>query len=331
MRRATWLTLWIGWFAAWGLVAVGHAQPAPTSGVRLDAGRFTVVATAADARLARTLLDAAQARDTFPGLPRPTARVLIAIAGSPQQFRSWVGPHAPEWGAAIAIPVEQRLIMQGRFAGSEAGDPRIVLRHELAHLALHEFLGRLPPRWFDEGYASVSAGEWTRDQLFETSLGMVWRSLPTVEDLDEGFQRGTMEATWHYALAHRVVAELETLGGGVGMAPFLSYWRDTGSFEKALRQAYGLTGEAFDKHWRRETRRRYGALALVTDVSVVVGLFSLILAPIFVSKRRRDRQRLEAMRVADARQEADAKESALQALLDQPEAARTGEPKAAEA
>jgi hypothetical protein len=37
------------------------------------------------------------------------------------------------------------------------------------------------------------------------------------------------------------------------------------------------------------------------------------------------------MRVADARQEADAKESALQALLDQPEAARTGEPKAAEA
>lgn len=297
--------------------ATGRAQSGPEQGVRLDAGRFTIVSTAADARLARALLESAQARDTFPGLARPKARVLIAIAGSPAQFRAWVGPHAPEWGAAIAIPDEQRIVMQGRFAGSDAGDPRIVLRHELAHLALHEHLGRLPSRWFDEGYASVSAGEWTRDQLFETSLGMVWRSLPTLDALDAGFRGGGVEAGWHYALAHRVVAELDALSGPAGMAPFLSYWRETGSFEKALRFAYGLTGEAFEKHWRRETRRRYGALAMVTDVSLAVGLFSLILAPVFVNKRRRDRQRLEDLRAADARQDAEARASALQAMLDQ--------------
>ena len=121
------------------------AQSAPAPGIRLDAGRFTVVADARDARLARTLLTAAQANDTFPGLPRPRAHVLIAVAPNADRFRQWVGPHAPEWGAAIAIPDEQRLVLQGGRAGSDAGDPVVVLRHELAHLALHERMGRLPP------------------------------------------------------------------------------------------------------------------------------------------------------------------------------------------
>lgn len=275
------------------------------------------MANAEDERLARSLLAAAQQRDSFPGLPRPRARVLIAIAGSPAQFRAWVGPYAPEWGAAIAIPDEQRLVLQGRHAGSDAGDPRVVLRHELAHLALHEQLGRRPPRWFDEGYASLAAGEWSREQMLETSLGMVWRSLPTLDVLDEGFAGGGTEAAWSYALAHRAVAELAALGGQTGLTAFFRYWRDGGSFERALRQAFGLTGEAFEKHWRRETRRRYGALAMVTDLSAIVGVLSLVLAPLLISRRRRDRERLEAMRAAEARQEAEARESALQTMLDQ--------------
>jgi len=75
------------------------------------------------------------AQDTFPGLPRPRERVLIAIAPDAARFRELVGPNAPEWGAAIAMPDERRIVMQGSGAGSDAGDPRVVLRHELAHLA----------------------------------------------------------------------------------------------------------------------------------------------------------------------------------------------------
>ncbi|MFP5355115.1 MAG: hypothetical protein ACLGIK_08170, partial [Gemmatimonadota bacterium] len=60
--------------------------------------------------------------------------------------------------------------MQGRRASSDAGDPIRVLRHELAHLALHEYLGDLPTRWFDEGYASYAAGEWDRDRVIATNL-----------------------------------------------------------------------------------------------------------------------------------------------------------------
>jgi hypothetical protein len=273
------------------------------------------VAEREDERLARTLLGVAQARDTFPGLPRPRARVLIAIAPDAERFRAWIGPAAPEWGAAVAFPDEQRIVMQGGRAGSGAGDPSVVLRHELAHLALHEALGRLPPRWFDEGYASVAAGEWTREQTLEASVGLVWRPLPTVDSLESGFYGAAGEATWSYALAHLAVAELEALDPANGLANLFRYWKETGDFEPAMRMAYGLTIDQYNRHWHGVTRRRYGALALVSNVSLAVGLFGILLGPLFIARRRRDRRRLEVLRAADAAQEKAARESALEALL----------------
>ena len=142
-------------------------------------GRFTVAAAPHDALLARSLLTHAVSRDSFPWLPRPTSPVLVIIAPDRRRFVELIGPYAPEYGAAIAVPSEQRIVMQGSRSGSDAGDPRQVLRHELAHLALHEALGDLPPRWFDEGYASLAAGEWGREEVIATNLALAWRGLPS--------------------------------------------------------------------------------------------------------------------------------------------------------
>ena len=155
------------------LLVATRATAQSAGAERLDRGRFTIIAFPSDLPLARTLLDEAQRNDSFPGLPRPSELVLVAIAPDARRFREWTGAGAPDWGAAIAIPDEQRIVMQGSGAGSGAGDPRSVLRHELAHLALHEYLGALPPRWFDEGYAGYSAGEWSRDDVLSANVGLV--------------------------------------------------------------------------------------------------------------------------------------------------------------
>ncbi len=290
------------------------------SSMRFDGGRFTVMSSVRDVRLARAMLAAAQQHDSFPGLPRPSAHVRIAIAPDAAHFRQWVGPSAPEWGAAIALPDEQRIVMQGGRAGSDAGDPLVVLRHELAHLALHEAMGRLPPRWFDEGYASVAAHEWTRELSIETSNGLVWRALPTLEQLDDGFAAGASRATWSYALAYRVVEEMTALDAQNGLANFFVYWKQTGAFEPALRRAFAMTGEAFDKQWQHQTRLRFGALAVVTDLSAALGFFAVLLGPLFWMRRRRNRDRLDAMRRVDAaqeraEQEREARDQMLDAIL----------------
>ncbi|MBC8088839.1 MAG: hypothetical protein H7Z40_16360 [Phycisphaerae bacterium] len=287
----------------------------PSGNLRIDSGRFTVVAGERDRRMAHALLSHALKTDTFPGLKRPSARVLIAIAPNAAMFRSWVGPSAPEWGAAIAMPAEQRIIMQGAYGNSGAGNPLVVLRHELAHLALHEALGNLPARWFDEGYASVAAGEWDRATALETSVALMWRSLPDAEALDEGFYGGSSRAQYAYALAHLAVAEMQGIDTKRGLANFFTYWKQTGSYELAVRQAFGLTTSSFDAYWHQRVRRRYGALALLANLSLAFGFVAVLIGPAYFSKRRRNRLRLEQMRASEARQEAAARESALQALL----------------
>ena len=283
--------------------------------LRIDGGRFTIVHYPRDAGMAKSLLAAAQDHDTFPGLPRPTQRVLIAVAPNSAVFREWVGPTAPEWGAAIAFPESRRIVVHGRDAGGWKGDPFVVLRHELAHLALHEGIGDIPPRWFDEGYASYAAGEWGRDEALATSVALVLRRLPRLDSLDVFFDGGSERANEGYALAHRAVAELAALDEQRGLSLFFDYWRQSRSIDVAVRQAYGLTLEDFEKRWQERTRRRYGGIALTADFALLGTIGGATLFPLWLARRRRDRKRLEVLRAADIAAERAARESVLAMLL----------------
>jgi len=284
---------------------------------RLDRGRFTIVAFPQDLPLARSLLDEAALHDTFPGLPRPQARALIAIAPDARRFREWTGTGAPDWGAAIAIPQEQRIVMQGSSAGSDAGDPRSVLRHELAHLALHEALGPLPPRWFDEGYAGYSAGEWSRDEVLAANVGLVLHGIPaSLDSLEDGFHGGASRASGAYALAYRAVSDLAALDPQRGLSLFFAYWKETGSMDQAMRRAYGVTKSGFEGQWRARTMRRYGMLAVAANLSVLFALFAFLLLPLTYLRRRRDRLRMEALKTAEAAAEAATAAAVAAALVE---------------
>ena len=272
--------------------------------------------------LATSLLESAVQTDTFPGLPRPTGRVLLEVAPDKRRFREWVGPGAPEWGAAITFPEQRRVVMQGRSSGSDAGVPTEVFRHELAHLALHEFMGDLPPRWFDEGYASYAAREWTRDDALAANVGLALRGTPSFEELDRDFGEGTMTAQTAYALSYRAVVELASLDATSGLAPLLAKWKSTGSLDVAMRATYGLTLMDFELRWRERTRRRYGALALVSDAAVVGLLILIVVFPLYVARRQRDRRRYAELVAADEAAERAARASVIEALLrgdDQPD------------
>jgi hypothetical protein len=289
--------------------------PAQDTPVRLTEGRFTVVAGRENATLARSLLEYGLRTDTFPGLPRPHALVTIAIASDDRQFREWIGPTVPEWGSAVALPAGNRVVMQGRKAGARAGDPLEVLRHELAHLALHEALGDLTPRWFDEGYASFAAREWSREDALRANIALAIRGTPTLDELERWFRGGAARAEAAYALAYRAVAELAALDPERGLSVLFIEWARTRKLDSAIRNAYGLTLAGFEARWRDRTRRRYGGLAILADVTLA-GLFVFIVVlPLYVARRRRDRQRMAALRAADEAAERAARESALELLL----------------
>jgi hypothetical protein len=284
--------------------------------LRLDVGRFTAVYFPQDDRLARTLLEGAARNDSFPWLPRPSQRVVIAIAPDARHFRAWAGTAAPEWGVALAFPASRRVLLQGRGAGSDAGDPSETLRHELAHLALHERLGDLPDRWFDEGYASVAAREWRREDVLATNVALALRGTPSFEQLEESFAGGSSAAQAAYALSFRAVTELASLDPERGLALFFRYWETSRSLDAAVRQAFGTTLAAFEREFQQRTRRRYGALALFADLSLVFFVMTLLIFPFFMARRARDRRKLRALLAADAAAEQAERESVLCMLLE---------------
>lgn len=273
-----------------------NAQDAP---VRLDRGRFTIVCYPGDERLAGSLLARTVATDSFPGLPRPTQRVLIAIAPDQRRFREWAGPGAPEWGAALAFPDSRRIVMQGHAASSDAGDPFDVLRHELAHLALHEYLGDLPPRWFDEGYASYAARELGRNDVLAANYALALRGMPTFDELDDRFGEGATSAQAAYALAYRAVDDIASIDPTHGLTLLFRSWKETKSLDRAMRESYGVTLSAFEQEWRDRTRRRYGGLALFSDLTLASVVVLLLITPLYLARRRRDRRRMAALVAAD--------------------------------
>lgn len=294
--------------------------------LRLDAGRFTVVAFPQDEPLARSLLRSAVERDTFPGLPRSTRPVIVMIAPDDRRFREWIGPAAPEWGAAVAFPDQGRVVMQGRTAGSDAGDPIAVLRHELAHMALDERLGDRVPRWFHEGYASWAAGEWGREEVLATNVALVLRRGRTFAALDSGFHGGSLSADAAYALAHRAVAELAALDPQRGLSLFFRYWAESPSLDVAVRRAFGITLDRFEEQWYSRTRRRFGLIAFFADAALLGLVFLIPLGPLWYVRRRRLRRRLEALRAAEALAEERNRASVLDELLRDVPAGRHPEP-----
>jgi len=292
------------------------AQVVPSGARRLDRGRFTIVHYDPDAQLAASMLEAAVTRDTFPGLPRGTARVLIMIAPDAATFRTWAGRSSLPWTAALAFVEQRRIVMQGRSAPASAGDPLQVLRHELAHIALHDHLGDGATRWFDEGYASYAAGESRMEGLLSANAALVFRGMPSLAALDTMLlsPRGT-DARAGYALALRAVTDLAAIDRDLGLAPLLTAWRERGSFDLALRRASTITAADFERQWQQRARWSLAFLAVAADSALGVALLLLLFVPLHLRRRRAHRARLDAMRLREAILERSNQSAALEALL----------------
>jgi hypothetical protein len=126
------------------------------------------------------------------------------------------------------------------------------------------------------------------------------------------------------------VADLAALDTARGLTVFFARWRATASMDRAVRDAYGLTLEGFERTWRRNTMRRYGTLAVFANLTVLFSVIGVGLIPLYVSRRRRDRRRLEAMRAAEDASERAARASALALLLAAVEGGADGKERAGE-
>lgn len=256
----------------------------------MQVGQVTAVAWPRQLELAIELARQADQPAEWPGLGHVAAGPMrLVVVPDGRRLDSLTLGRAPRWGAAVALPALRTIVI--RADGEEL--PR-TLRHELAHLALHERVQVRLPLWFDEGYAGWAAGEWERLGVLELNLAVARGALPGFRALDGSLRATETSADAAYALAFSAVAELARRNPSGTLTPLLERLAGGEDFDAAVLATTGLTVDRFEEAWQREVRRRYG---LATWLLAGGGwlLVAIAVLGLVHLRRRADRPRRRAL------------------------------------
>jgi hypothetical protein len=256
----------------------------------VQVGRVTAVAWPAQRTLALDLARAADRPAEWPGLGRRDPGPLrLIVVPSGRALDSLTDGRAPAWGAAIAVPGARTIVLR-----ADQGDLARTLRHELAHLALHEAVSVRVPLWFDEGYAAWAAGEWDRLGGLELNLAVVRGAVPSLTGLDGALRGSATTADAGYALATSAVTELARRNPSNSLTPLLDRLQHGEDFEAAVLATTGLTLGRFEQEWQRGLKRRY-TLGNWLVAGGGWSLVALVVAWLVRRRRRSDRERRAAL------------------------------------
>lgn len=291
------------------LVVVALAVASPTGGQEppgpwrgLEGPTVTVHHRPGDSARAARALRTLASQPSLPALPDTLPRdVEVYVAPDPASLDSLTGGQVPEWGAGVAVPGLRRIVLPGFEGRNTRGwSESRVLRHEWAHVGLHQYLeGLRIPRWFDEGYAEWASGGWNVEEGWRLRIALATGAGPPLDSLTLAWPRSASEARLAYMLAGTAVEYLVQASGVRGLRVFLEEWRRSGDYEASLRNVYGLTSGQLEERWREYVQGRYGWLFVLSH-SAVFWLFLTVLLLVLVwIRRRRDREAMARLRAGD--------------------------------
>lgn len=278
------------WIFGWGTIGAGQERSAWRY---LEGERVRVRYQDPDSVRASRALRVIETLGPLPGLGYVDIRPLVTVAPDRPAMDSIAGATVPEWGGAVALPDRMEMVIPGGqlWPPSPVAEARI-LRHEWAHLALsHEMAPLRIPRWFNEGYAEWAAGGWLGGGGWKLRIALALGGAPPLDSLTIGWPSGGESAEVAYLLSASVIEYLVVSSGVRGLEAFFDHWRETGSFDGAVRNVFGATAGQLESDWRKWVGRRYGWLMVVSHSVVFWAILSVgLVAMVWIRKRYRREQ-----------------------------------------
>lgn len=267
-----------------------------------SAAGVTVWFAPRDSLAAQAVLSVLGSQEPLPGLSGGIPGGVTAIlTHSPAAFDEVTGGRVPEWRAGVAIP-DMNVLVIPLGEGRSVADPEVrrVLRHEWAHLGLHQSLeGLRIPRWFDEGYAQWASGGWDATEAWRLRVLIAMGRAPALDSLSLDWPRDRASADAAYLLAASAVAYLLEDSGARGLELLLERWRRERTFDGALRATFGVTTGQFEEDWRRFVKDRYGWLFVLSHSAVFWMLLALMMLMMMRIRHRRNREHMARLRAGE--------------------------------
>lgn len=294
----TWLRIAATLLLLCGFRLAAQEGPIRTGPYAIERDSVRVVYWGDDRGVAEATLDAALAPLPLPGIPNPGSirRGTVFLPPTPALFDSLTRGATPAWAAGVAIPSQRTIILPAYARSGPFANPVVTLRHEVAHLALAEYLGPNIPRWFTEGYATWVSGGWDERSGWQIRLALLGRNLPPFDSLTLGWPREEGRARLSYLLSASAVAHLHNSRGERAFAAFLEEWERVGTLDAAMRNVYLMSPEQFEREWRSMVRRRYGWLLALSQLTAFWLVLTVLLLLLGSRRRKRNRERMAELR-----------------------------------
>jgi len=264
--------------------------------------RATIRFEPADSVLARAVADRIRGQEPLPAISDTIPwGAIVFLPRSEEAIELLLQGRRPEWSAGLARPADGWIILPaGR--GEPTGRRDLiddVLRHEWAHIGLHQAVGGYRgPRWFVEGYAQWAAG-WDTEQAWRLRIALATNDSLSLNGLTLRWPGGRSDAEMAYLVSATVVDYLVEQSGERGLRIFIERWAETGRFEEALRLTYGLSSSRLEEDWVAWAKDRYGWLYVLTRSGIGWGLLAGLLLALVWARRRYRKDQMAALRARE--------------------------------
>jgi hypothetical protein len=214
------------------------------------------------------------------------------------------GAGPPHWAAGVAYPAQNILLLDARVLRRD--DARQVLVHELAHLALWRTGSGRWPRWFQEGFAMMVAGEWSLSRYTAMYRATVGEAAIPLSALEAHFPERHAEVEIAYAESLSFVSHLVERHGEARFKSLIAGVAGGEPFVTSFQSVYRVDLSEEEEAWRKSLSSRYTWVPVLTATGTVWILITALFLLAYARTRRRSHERLLVMEI-----EEHARESAL--------------------
>ncbi|MEM7151822.1 MAG: hypothetical protein AAF799_03225 [Myxococcota bacterium] len=212
----------------------------------------------------------------------------------------------PHWAAGVANGRRGEILIARHGPDGSPTNLEELLRHEMAHVALHRATNGAPlPRWFNEGMAESFEGTLSLQRTQTLASAVFGPGVPDLEHLEENFQGADgPEAAVAYAAARdlvdfmrsyqpkRIIDPLdgkvhdEGTTGAMRMRQVFTEMRNGKSFEVAVIRAYGVGLDEMVLEWRQGLPGRFVWYPLMASGGLPFILVAPLVLVAWVRRRR---------------------------------------------
>lgn len=218
-------------------------------------------------------------------------RPEVYIVGDLNQFNRMTENMAPDWGAAVAIPYLQRMVLKSPEKFNLNKSLEELLAHEYTHLFLADRIGFGElPRWFNEGMAMYMSSEWGWSNNIAMSKAGAFGQLIPLYNIEKinSFNEGKAQVA--YAQSYLAVQFMLEHYSDKAADIFVKELALGRTIDEAIYQATGSTMKEFEADYKIYLNQRFNWVSLFMDTIFFWLLLAVIVVIGFWIKFRKRRE-----------------------------------------